>query len=269
MTQKLKFAIIQMNVKAGDVAHNMEVLQAKLNEAVAGIEKPDVIMFPEMWNTGYALTEIDTLADADGKQTIALLSEFAKQHKVNIIGGSIAEKKADGVYNTIYAFDRSGSIINDYSKLHLFRLMDEEKYLQAGDKLGYLEIDGVQAAMMICYDIRFPELARSLALQGAKVLFVPAQWPNPRLHHWRTLLMARAIENQMYVVACNRMGRSGDAEFFGHSIVIDPWGEIVVEAQDEDTIVQGEIDLSVVEKVRATIPIFEDRRPQYYTRVTE
>lgn len=269
MTQKLKFAIIQMDVKAGDVAHNMEVLKVKLNEAVSVAEKPDVIMFPEMWNTGYALTEIDALADAEGKQTIALLSEFAKQHEVNIIGGSIAEKKTDGVYNTIYAFDRSGNIINDYSKLHLFRLMDEEKYLQAGDKLGRLEIDGVQAAMMICYDIRFPELARSLALQGAKVLFVPAQWPKPRLNHWRTLLIARAIENQMYVVACNRMGKSGDAEFFGHSIVIDPWGEIVAEAQEEDTILRGEIDLSIVEKVRATIPIFEDRRPQYYNRVTE
>lgn len=269
MTQKLKFAIIQMDVKAGDVAHNMEVLQAKLNETVAGANKPDVIMFPEMWNTGYALTEIDNLADVEGKQTIALLSEFAKKHEVNIIGGSIAEKKSDGVYNTIYAFDRKGSIINDYSKLHLFRLMDEEKYLQAGDKLGHLEIDGVQAAMMICYDIRFPELARSLALQGAKVLFVPAQWPNPRLHHWRTLLMARAIENQMYVIACNRMGTSGESEFFGHSIVIDPWGEIVAEAQDEDTILYGEVDLSVVEKVRATIPIFEDRRPQFYSRVTK
>ncbi|MEK4249853.1 carbon-nitrogen family hydrolase [Paenibacillus sp. FSL W7-1287] len=269
MTQKLKFAIIQMNVKAGDVAHNIEVLKGKLNEAVNGSEKPDVILFPEMWNTGYALTEIDTLADPEGKQTVAMLSEFAKRHHVNIIGGSIAQKKDDGVYNTIFAFNREGKLINDYSKLHLFRLMEEEKYLQAGDKLGQLEIDGVQAAMMICYDIRFPELARSLALQGAKVLFVPAQWPNPRLHHWRTLLMARAIENQMYVVACNRMGTSGDSEFFGHSIVIDPWGEIVAEAQDEDTILTGEIDLSIVEKVRATIPIFEDRRPQFYNRVIE
>ncbi|MFC6332223.1 carbon-nitrogen family hydrolase [Paenibacillus septentrionalis] len=269
MTQKLKFAIIQMNVKVGDVAHNMKVLQEKLNKAVAENDKPDVILFPEMWNTGYALTEIEELADIEGQKTIELLSTFAQTHNVNIVGGSISQKKADGVYNTIFAFDRNGELINDYSKLHLFRLMDEEKYLQAGNELGNLEIDGVQAGMMICYDIRFPELARSLALEGAQVLFVPAQWPKPRLHHWRTLLTARAIENQMYVVACNRMGQSGDTEFFGHSMVIDPWGEIVVEAGEEDVILTGEIDLSVVDKVRSTIPIFEDRRPQLYERVVK
>ena len=269
MSQMLKFAIIQMNVKVGDVAHNIHTLDEKLQQAVNSDIKPDVIIFPEMWNTGYALTQIDELADDEGKETISLLSAFAKQNQVNIVGGSIAEKKEDGVFNTIYAFDREGKLISDYSKLHLFRLMDEEKYLQAGSKLGQLQIDGVEAGMMICYDIRFPELARSLALQGAKVLFVPAQWPNPRLHHWRTLLTARAIENQMYVIACNRMGKSGDTEFFGHSMVIDPWGEIVVEAGDEDTILFGEIDLALVSKVRSTIPIFEDRRPEFYQSVTK
>lgn len=268
-SQILKFAIIQMNVKVGDVAHNTNTLQQKLNEAIAGESKPDVIVFPEMWNTGYALTEINSLADENGEQTIALLSNFSRQHEVNIVGGSVAQKKENGVYNTIFAFDRTGKLINDYSKLHLFRLMDEEKYLQAGDKLGTLELDGVQAGMLICYDIRFPELARSLALQGAQVLFVPAQWPKPRLHHWRTLLIARAIENQMYVIACNRMGVSGEAEFFGHSMVIDPWGEIIAEAGEEDTILRGEIDLALVQKVRSTIPIFEDRRPGLYGAVTK
>jgi len=269
MSQMLKFAIIQMNVKVGDVAHNKQILMQKLTEAISVDHKPDVILFPEMWNTGYALTEISSLADENGKETIAMLSNFAKQHQVNIIGGSIAQKKGDGVYNTIFAFNRKGELINDYSKLHLFRLMDEEKYLQAGDKLGLLEVDGVQAGMLICYDIRFPELTRSLALQGAQILFVPAQWPKPRLHHWKTLLTARAIENQMYVVACNRMGVSGETEFFGHSMVIDPWGEIIVEAGEEETILFGEIDLALVSKVRSTIPIFEDRRPSFYTKVTQ
>ena len=269
MSQMLKFAIIQMNVKVGDVAHNKQILMQKLTEAISVEHKPDVILFPEMWNTGYALTEISSLADENGKETIDMLSSFAKQHQVNIIGGSIAQKKGDGVYNTIFAFNRKGELINDYSKLHLFRLMDEEKYLQAGDKLGLLEVDGVQAGMLICYDIRFPELTRSLALQGAQILFVPAQWPKPRLHHWKTLLTARAIENQMYVIACNRMGVSGETEFFGHSMVIDPWGEIIVEAGEEETILFGEIDLALVSKVRSTIPIFEDRRPSFYTKVTQ
>jgi len=268
MSKLLKFAVIQMDVKIGDVAHNIKTVEGKLFEAVSQTIKPDVIVLPEMWNTGYALTEIDELADFEGNETKAVLSKFAKQHQVNIVGGSIAEKRKEGVYNTIFAFDRQGNEISDYSKLHLFRLMDEEKYLQAGHKLGQLSIDGIEAGMMICYDIRFPELARSLALQGVKVLFVPAQWPHPRLHHWRTLLQARAIENQMYVIACNRMGISGNTEFFGHSIVIDPWGDIIVEAGEEETILYGELDLEVVEKVRQTIPIFADRRPQFYSELT-
>ncbi|MCR8660623.1 carbon-nitrogen family hydrolase [Paenibacillus endoradicis] len=264
MSQTLKFAIIQMHVEVGNVEANTLKLKNMLHQAISAEQKPDVILFPEMWNTGYALTEITTLADPSGESTKIWLSQFSSEHQVNIVAGSIAESKEDGVFNTIYAFDRNGKVISDYSKLHLFRLMDEEKYLQAGDKLGQLQIDGIDAGMMICYDIRFPELFRRLALDGAKVMFVPAQWPNPRLHHWRTLLMARAIENQMYVIACNRMGTSGESTFFGHSIVIDPWGEIVAEAGDEETVLTGEIDMSIVDKVRSTIPVFKDRRPEQY-----
>lgn len=264
MSNKLNFAIIQMHVEPGDTYTNTEKLKSMLEEAVSHQPKPDVILFPELWNTGFKLDEINELADHYGKQTIALLSQFAKLHAVNIVGGSVAEQREDGVYNTIFAFNREGEQIGDYSKLHLFRLMDEEKHLKAGDKIGRLAVDGVEAGMLICYDIRFPELTRRLALDGAKMLFVPAQWPNPRLHHWRTLLTARAIENQMYVIACNRMGTSGDSVFFGHSMVIDPWGEIVVEAGDEEVVLRGEIDLSLVDKVRSTIPIFKDRRPDQY-----
>ncbi|MCU6708296.1 carbon-nitrogen family hydrolase [Paenibacillus sp. J5C_2022] len=266
MSKKLRLAMIQMGINAGNPEANFASLERKLNEAVGADHKPDVILFPEMWNTGYALTEIRQLADPEGKRTRELLSEFSKRHSVYIVGGSVAELRDGEVFNTIYAFDREGEQIGDYSKMHLFRLMDEEKYLAAGDKHGKLTIDGEQAGMMICYDIRFPELARGLALEGAKLLFVPAEWPNPRLHHWRTLLTARAIENQMYVIACNRMGQSGDTTFFGHSIVVDPWGEIVAEAGEEETILHAEIDMSLVDSVRATIPVFEDRRPALYSK---
>jgi len=264
MAKQLRLALLQMNIEAGFPDQNLDKLKSLLEEAMQGEVKPDVVMFPEMWNTGYALTEIEQLADPNGEATIAFLSEFSKQHGVYIVGGSIAEAKADGVYNTIYAFDREGNRIGDYSKIHLFRLMEEEKYLQAGEKQGRLVIEGEQAGMMICYDIRFPELARTLALGGAKLLFIPAEWPNPRLHHWRTLLMARAIENQMYVIACNRMGTSGETAFFGHSLVIDPWGEIVAEAGEEEGILWADIDLDLVSEVRSRIPVFEDRRPQLY-----
>ncbi|MCP3771906.1 carbon-nitrogen family hydrolase [Paenibacillus sp. MZ04-78.2] len=262
--QQWNLALLQMDIAIGEPDRNFAKLESLLHEAVAHDTKPDVIVFPEMWNTGYALDRIQELADHYGERTEALLSAFSRKNGVNIIGGSIAEKRDDGVYNTIFAYDRQGNRAGDYSKIHLFRLMDEEKFLQSGDRAGELQLDGIPAGMMICYDIRFPELARKLALGGAQILFVPAEWPNPRLHHWRTLLMARAIENQMFVVSCNRVGMSGKTEFFGHSMVIDPWGEVLAEGEEAETIVRASVDLSQVPAVRSKIPVFEDRRPSLY-----
>lgn len=262
--QRLKVALLQMDIAIGEPEKNFAKLSELLESCVQAENKPDVIVFPEMWNTGYALDRIRDIGDRDGVRTKAFLLDFCRKHNVNIVAGSVAELEGDQVRNTIYTFDREGRETGEYSKIHLFRLMDEEKYLTAGDTIGKLDVDGVPAGMMICYDIRFPELSRRLALDGVKVLFVPAEWPHPRLHHWRTLLTARAIENQMYVVACNRVGTSGTTSFFGHSMVIDPWGDILAEGDESEQIVTADIDLSVVDKVRATIPVFADRRPELY-----
>lgn len=262
--QKWNVSIIQMDVTIGQPDQNFARVEQLLDEAVQAVNKPDLIILPEMWNTGYALEQIHTLADHLGERTKTLLSAFSQAHQVNIIGGSIAECRGDQIYNTMYAFDRTGAVVAEYSKIHLFRLMDEEKYLTEGDHVGTLGLNEVQAGMMICYDIRFPELARRLALSGVEILFVSAEWPHPRLHHWRTLLTARAIENQMYVVACNRVGTSGTTAFFGHSMVIDPWGEIVAEGSEEEAILTASVDLGLVNEVRGRIPVFEDRRPEHY-----
>lgn len=266
MTQSWNVALLQMDIQIGkpdeNFAHLLELMEQAVNDQEKG--KPDVIVAPEMWNTGYALDRIHELADREGERTRESISAFCRQHGVHVIAGSIAAKSGDQVTNTMLVFDREGNVTADYSKIHLFRLMDEEKYLVAGDRAGELELEGIPAGMMICYDIRFPELARRLALGGAKVLFVPAEWPKPRLEHWRTLLRARAIENQMFIVACNRMGISGQTEFFGHSLVIDPWGNILVEGDESEAILRATIDLAQVDKVRSTIPIFEDRRPSIY-----
>lgn len=261
---KIRVSLLQIHIEAGDPEANFRKVEARLKEAVSGPNPPDVLLLPEMWNTGYALDRIRELADRQGERTISLLSRFSREHGVNIIGGSIADTIGGQVRNTIYVFDRKGEVIADYSKIHLFRLMEEEKHLTAGERSGGFKLEGVPAGMMICYDIRFPELSRKLALSGAKVLFVPAEWPKPRLHHWRTLLQARAIENQMYVAACNRMGSSDGTDFFGHSLIIDPWGEIIAEAGEDETIVTAELDMTLVDQVRKRIPVFEDRRPQHY-----
>ncbi|MDF2721009.1 MAG: nitrilase [Paenibacillus sp.] len=261
---KFVVALLQIDIAIGEPEANFAKLAERLEQAVSAEPKPDMIIIPEMWNTGYALDRIYEIADRDGERTSAFISAFCRKHCVNVIAGSVADQRGGQVRNTIYAFDREGNRTGEYSKIHLFRLMDEEKYLQAGDQVGSWQVDGVPAGLMICYDIRFPELARKLALGGAKILFVPAEWPHPRLHHWRTLLTARAIENQMYVIACNRVGVSGTTSFFGHSMIIDPWGEIVTEGDENEAILSAEIDLSVVDKVRSTIPVFADRRPELY-----
>ncbi|WFB60947.1 carbon-nitrogen family hydrolase [Paenibacillus sp. BR1-192] len=261
---QLHIALIQADIEIGNVQANMDNMLAMMEKAAAANHKPDVIVLPEMWNTGYALDRIQELADPMGQETSSMLSEFARKHRIQVVGGSVAERIEDRIYNSMYVFNRNGEQIAKYSKIHLFRLMDEEKFLQAGQQTVTFDLEEMKAGASICYDIRFPELSRTLALGGAQVLFVPAEWPHPRLHHWRTLLIARAIENQMYVVACNRVGTSGETDFFGHSLIIDPWGEIIAEGDERETIVTGMLDCKLTDEVRGRIPVFEDRRPHLY-----
>lgn len=260
-----QISLIQSDISLGEPDMNERRLTEFIQSAAGASVKPDVILLPEMWNTGYALNRLDDLAERDSNGIRKRMSELAARHQVQIIAGSIAEHREGKMYNTMYAYDRAGAETTSYSKIHLFRLMDEEKYLEPGDRLGMFELDGVPSGGAICYDIRFPELPRTLALNGACILFVPAQWPHPRLHHWRSLLIARAIENQMYVVACNRVGTSGADHFCGHSLIIDPWGEVIAEGSEGEEIVTGEVDLALVGEVRERIPVFSDRRPQHYS----
>lgn len=263
-SQTFQIALIQMDIALGDPDANFQRAAEKIEEAMHAAVKPDVIVLPEMWNTGYSLSNIGQLADHSGSRTKHVFGELAQRYGVHIIAGSVADSDGEHVRNTIYAFDRSGQMHANYSKIHLFRLMEEEKHLTAGEKRGDLQLDGHAAGMMICYDIRFPELARKLALGGAKILFVPAEWPHPRLHHWRSLLIARAIENQMYVCGINRVGRDAANVFCGHSMIVDPWGEVIAEADEAEAIVSAAVDLAKTDEVRGRIPVFQDRRPELY-----
>jgi predicted amidohydrolase len=148
--------------------------------------------------------------------------------------------------------------------MHLFRLMAEEKYLAPGEAATLADTPWGKIGMAICYDLRFPELFRRYALGGAQLILVPAEWPHPRRAHWQTLLRARAIENQCFVAACNRVGTTGNSTFFGASAVIDPWGETLIEGGEAEMILTVTIDLALVDSVRRRIPVFEDRRPELY-----
>jgi omega-amidase len=260
---KLKVAMLQMNIEFGDIDKNYHKAEQMINEACE-MYQPNVIVLPELWTTGYDLTNINELADPNVENTSHFLKELAKKNNVSFVGGSIANKTESGIENTLLVIDHRGHFIHKYSKLHLFRLMDEHQYLSPGRYMGLFRLFGHQLAGVICYDIRFPEWIRSHTSRGAEALFVVAEWPMPRLAHWRALLIARAIENQCYVIACNRSGEDPNNHFAGHSIVIDPWGEIVAEADDTESVLIAEIDLRKTREVREMIPVFSDRRPEYY-----
>lgn len=265
MTGKVTIALLQLDIAAGNPNANFAKVESALQAAVQSEHgKPDIIVLPEMWNTSYALERIGELADAEGRRTREMVSAFCRAHAVNVVAGSVAVKRGDRITNTAFVFDREGGMVAEYSKIHLFRLMGEDRHLSAGQSAERMTLDGIPAGLAICYDLRFPELARKLAVDGAIMLFLPAQWPNPRMHHWRTLIAARAIENQMFVVACNRVGSEGKSSFFGHSMIVDPWGDIVLEAGEEEGVLRAAIDLEAVDRARRKIRVFEDRRPDVY-----
>ncbi|MBQ4615168.1 MAG: carbon-nitrogen family hydrolase, partial [Mailhella sp.] len=149
-------------------------------------------------------------------------------------------------------------------KVHLFRLMDEDTFLAPGRQVSLFELHGMPCSPVICYDIRFCELPRRLAVQGAELLFVSAEWPSPRAEHWRTLLRARAIENQIFVAACNRCGVTDGTVFAGRSAIIAPDGSVLAEAGTGEEIIWADIDANAVRHMRDLIPVFEDRVPGMY-----
>lgn len=259
---KLKTAVIQMDIAFGDPEENYKRAEKWLQKAAD--QGCQLAVLPELWTTGYDLTRLDEIADKEAAKTVQFLSAQAKKHRMHLIGGSVANETQEGVENTLIVINKEGELLKKYSKLHLFRLMEEEKFLKAGKEDGLFMLENEQMAAFICYDIRFPEWLRKHVLAGANVLFIPAEWPLARKDHWRTLLIARAIENQSYVVGCNRSGEDPKNKFAGHSIIVDPWGEVVAEAGEEEEMLMAEIDLSQVVKIRKRIPIFEDRRPAFY-----
>lgn len=268
---KLTIGLAQMDVLLGQPEANLATVSRLAAEAAAsGVEW---LVLPELWSTGYDLDQADKYATPIENGIFAEVGRLAKQHGLYILGSCLARLPGGGggggggggVGNTAVFHTPSGDILGHYSKTHLFQLMDEHHYLTAGDKLTLVKWPWGQVGLTICYDLRFPELFRAYALAGANLIVVPAEWPKPRLTHWRTLLRARAIENQLYIVACNRVGTSKGTTFFGYSTIIDPWGETAVEGGETAELLTATIDLDLVREVRERIPVFVDRRPLLYT----
>ncbi|MBH0166172.1 carbon-nitrogen family hydrolase [Fictibacillus sp. 7GRE50] len=260
----MKIACIQVDIQYGKPDENYQHIENKIRKAVKH-HNPDTIVLPELWDTGYDLTRLDEISDHDGEKAKKWLSELSKELDTNIVGGSIAYRESNSVYNTSLTYNRNGEHVGTYSKAHLITLMEEEKYISPGSNSNLFTIDGNLSTLAICYDIRFPEWIRAPFIKGAKILFVPAEWPIQRQSHWRALLIARAIENQCYVIACNRVGSDPKNTFAGQSLIIDPWGDIIAEGSvHEEEILTAEISPELVDEVRVKVPVFNDRRTDLY-----
>lgn len=261
----MKFAVYQMNIVPGQPEKNRQKVKEWVEEVVSK-EKPDTIVLPEMWTTSYTLEELKVLADESAEPTKSFLQELATKHGINIIGGSIANRVDGKVYNLSLVFNKKGELVYQYNKMHLVPMLNEHLFLTGGEKsVEVFELDGVKMGLIICYDLRFPELARSIALDGAQVLFVVAEWPTARKQHWTSLQIARAIENQMFVVSSNNVGNHDGVDYGGTSMVVDPWGEVIeVGSEMNEETLTATLDLERVKQVRKEVPIFESRVPHLY-----
>lgn len=259
---EFKISLGQMNIKFGDPAANFVMVTRMTEEAKR--RGSDLILFPELWSTAYDLTRASRYASSLDTGLFADISALAQRTGIHILGSTLSILGANQFGNMLTVFAPDGTLLADYSKIHLFRLMDEHQYLTAGDKPILVDLPFGRAGLAICYDLRFPELFRGYALAGAEMVFLPAEWPHPRLSHWQTLVRARSIENQMFVFACNRVGRDSSNEFFGHSMAVDPWGEILAEGGEGEELITLTADMSKVQEARRRIPVMQDRREESY-----
>lgn len=255
----MKIACIQMDVRFCQPEENFRQGKELIREAIK--DTPDVVVLPEMWNTGFFPGEV---TQPWGERVVSEIGALAKEYAVNIVAGSVAEKRNGKVYNTAYVFDRSGKCIATYDKTHLFSPMGEDRVFTPGNRLCRFHLDGIPCGLLICYDLRFPELSRALALEGINALFVVSQWPQERIFHLQTLCKARAIENQVFLACCNGCGSAGDTKFGGGSMILDPLGNTLAQAGENESIFAADWDLSQLKNLRNSFNVFADRRPDLY-----
>ena len=259
----MKAACLQMDMLFAQPEENFAKAKRLIRDAMAS--EPDVVVLPETWNTGFFPKErLSELADRDCTRVRRELGALAAELGVNLVAGSVANVRGGKVYNTACVFDRAGNCVAEYDKTHLFTPMGEHGYFTPGNHLCRFRLDGHDCGLVICYDIRFPELARTLAVQGMDVLFVVSQWPAARIPHLRALTVARAIENQAFVVCCNSCGDAGDTRYGGFSAILDPWGQTLALAAENEQILTAECELDVLDGIRNSINVFRDRRPELY-----
>ncbi len=258
--QHFKAGIVQFDVRLGNIESNLSSVLKGIDQLKALNAK--IVLLPEMWSCGFDNKSLGEHAEKTDN-IIDKLIRIASRYNM-IIAGSLPESSGNDIFNTMYLIDGNRGLINTYRKIHLFSHTQEDKYFCAGNRAVVCETSVGPVGLMICYDLRFPELCRVLTLSGALLVLTSAQWPLERITHWDILLRARAIENQIFMVAANRCGMENSIEYGGRSLLVSPFGEILAKATDRECILSSEIDLAQLSEFRRKIPCLNERAPDTY-----
>jgi predicted amidohydrolase len=272
MPDRIRVACVQMTSRA-DKAANLETAERLVAQAAA--TGADVVVLPEKWNgVGDAAFYHSTAEPLSGGESVSAMSGWARTHGITLVGGSIVELREGRQKrsNTSLVFDSDGEIVATYRKIHLFDVevggvvYRESESEEPGDEAVVTEVEDWRLGLSVCYDIRFPELYRILALEGAQLVTVPAHFTTPTgKDHWQVLLRARAIENQLYVVAAAQTGETLPGKpAYGRSLIVDPWGLVLAQAPDEETVISAELDRAHLEDIRAKLPSLANRQASAY-----
>ncbi len=257
----MRAAVIQYRVKPGDIKGNCQKAEYFLREARA--KGAQIALLPELWNCGYKLDDLPVLAEnLKNSPSLKLLQALSAELGLFILGGSIAEVRDGKYYNTALAIDEKGNLVEKYRKTHLFRLgLEEHLHFSAGNQWAFAQLPQIKIGLTVCYDLRFPELIRNLALRGARLITVPAQWPESRIENMLIMLRSRAIENQSFVLSANNTGYDeiNDLQYCGNSLIVSPFGDILADGGREEGVSLADLDFELIEKA-GTINVFNERR---------
>jgi predicted amidohydrolase len=269
----LRVALVQINSR-----HNKEENIRRAEELIdqAAATGARIVALPEYVNYLGGRDGQDEAAETIPGPITERFSAKASEHGIYLLGGSIHERTSTPgkYYNTSVLYGPGGDILAKYRKIHLFDIeltgnvsANESETILPGNEIVTATIDGHKAGLTICYDLRFPELYRLLALDGAEILFVPAAFTMfTGKDHWHTLLKARAIENQAFVIAPGQVGahEPNDARCYGHSLVVDPWGTVLADSPDKEGVVTADLDFEYLRKLRKQLPSLANRQPEAY-----
>jgi predicted amidohydrolase len=257
----MRISAVQLKVSGDESAADRldAVRRAVTDEAARGA---DLVVLPEMWPVGYfAFDGYQSAGEPLDGPLATALAEVAATSSVTLVAGSMVERDGDDLFNTTMLFDRSGSLVASYRKIHLFGYgSKEQQILTPGTDVTVADVDGLTVGLSTCYDLRFPELYRRMVDAGSELFVVVAGWPFPRLDAWRCLARARAIENQAAFVGCNAAGSQGRSVFAGASVAFNAWGTPLGELDDRPGMLRVDIDPEAIRAARADFPALVDRR---------